>query len=125
MEFGQLILRHEDINCITTSKELDATVIELKKECITLLDQRHAKFFKITSARININDQVAMVQYPNEIFAIDMGLIHQITASTLHYYRGGDFGSSGSPILRWNKYAIGLHFQRIDFFPTANSWLSS
>ena len=107
--FGQLILYAEDIACITTSRstELDATVIELKEQCVALLRKRGAKFLKIASARLN--DRVAMVQYPNGVFSIDKGIIHEIQESTLYYYIGGDQGSSGSPILLWDFTSAGLH----------------
>ena len=107
--FGRLILHAEDIACITTSTstELDATVIELNEQCVALLRKRGAKFLKIASARIN--DKVAMVQYPNCVFSIDKGVIHEIQESTLYYYIGGDHGSSGSPILLWDFTSAGLH----------------
>ena len=105
--FGQLVLTPDDIRCVTTSEELDATVIELKERCVSALKQRCAQFLKITSAQLN--HQVAMVQYPYGLFCYDKGVIHEIIGKDLHYYIASDFGSSGSPILLWDLHAIGLH----------------
>ena len=38
--FGRLVLSNEDIECVTTNEELDATIIELTKQCVALLTQR-------------------------------------------------------------------------------------
>ena len=105
--FGQLVLTPDDIRRVTTSAELDATVIELTERCVSALNQRGAQFLKITSAQFN--DQVAMVGYPNGEFSYDNGIIHDINGKILHYYIAGDPGSSGSPILLWDLHAIGLH----------------
>ena len=108
--FGQLVLSPDDIRCVTTSAELDATVIELTEKCVSALKQRGARFLKITSAQLN--NQVAMVHYSNGEFSIDKGIIYEINGKILHYYIEGDFGSSGSPILLWDVHAIGLHSGR-------------
>ena len=109
--FGQLVLTPHDIRCVTTSAELDATVIELTDKCVSTLKQRNAQFLKITSAQLG--NQVAMVQYPNGEFSFDKGIIHDINGYILHYYIAGDPGSSGSPILLWDLRAIGLHSGRV------------
>ena len=105
--FGRLVLSNEDIECVTTNEELDATIIELTEQCVALLTQRGAKFLEIASARLQ--DQVAMVHHSNDVFAFDKGIVHDIKDNILYYYLGGDFESSGSPILLWNLQAIGLH----------------
>ena len=105
--FGRLVLSNEDIECVTTNEELDATIIELSEQCVTLLTQRGAKFLEIASARLE--DKVAMVHHPNDVFAFDKGIVHDIKDSIIYYYLNGDFGSSGAPILLWNLQAIGLH----------------
>ena len=105
--FGQLVLTPDDIRCVTTSAELDATVIELTEKCVSALKQRGAKFLKIKSAQLN--NHVAILQYSNGEFFFDKGIIHEINGKILHYYTAGDFGSSGSPILLWDLHAIGLH----------------
>ena len=105
--FGQLVLTPDDIRCVTTSVELDVTVIELTEKCVSALKQRGAQFLKITSAQLN--NQVAILQYSNGEFSFDKGIINEINGKILHYYTAGTFGSSGSPILLWDLHAIGLH----------------
>ena len=105
--FGQLVLTPDDIRCITTSAELDVTVIELTEKCVSALKQRGAQFLKIKSAQLN--NHVAILQYSNGEFSFNKGIIHEITGKILHYYTTGNFGSSGSPILLWDLHAIGLH----------------
>ena len=108
--FGSLTLRPEDINCVTTNEELDATVIELHKQCVDVFKKRKAQFLKITNAQLH--NQVAMVQYPNGEFSFDKGVIIDIQGNTLYNNMSSDLGSSGSPILLWDLRAIGLHFGR-------------
>ena len=108
--FGQLVLTPDDIRCVTTSAELDATVIELMENCVSALKQRGAQFLKIANAQLN--NQVAILQYSNGEFSFDKGIIHEINGKILHYYTAGDFGSSGSPILLWDLHAIGLYSGR-------------
>ena len=67
--FGQLVLTPDEIRCFTTSAELDATVIELTEKFVSALKQRGAPFLKIT--RVQLNNQIAMVQYPNGEFSFD------------------------------------------------------
>ena len=86
--FGQLVLTPDDIRCVTTSVELDATVIELTEKCVSVLRQRGAQFLKIGSAQLN--NQVAMVQYPNRRFSFDKGIIHDIIGKNLQYYIAGN-----------------------------------
>ena len=50
--FGRLILRPSDIEAISTSEELDATVIELSESCVALLKERGARFLNIATARV-------------------------------------------------------------------------
>ena len=106
---GPIRLSKDDIKCCTTSKELDATVIELTEQCVKRLQQLGAKFMSLTTAREG--DKIAMAQYPEGEFSFDKGAIYEIKDNELYYYLGGAPGSSGSPILLWTYKAIGMHKQ--------------
>ena len=92
---------------MTTSEELDATVIELREHFVDVLKLRGAEFVRIASARVG--DRMAMVHTMNRVFAIDKGLVHEISESRLYYEMAEDVWSSGAPILLWDFQAIGLH----------------
>ena len=106
---GPITLSKDEINCCTTSKELDATVVELTEQCVKRLQQLGAKFIRLTTAREG--DKIAMAQYPQGQFSFDKGAIEEIKDNELYYYLGGAPGSSGSPILLWDYKAIGMHKQ--------------
>lgn len=103
--FGWLVLTPGDIACVTTNEELDATVIELKRHCVTVLKERGASFLKITNAQLN--NQIAIVQLQNGEFSFARGVIRAIQGKFLNYYI---VGCSNRPqILLWDQHAIGLH----------------
>ena len=106
---GQIRLNKGDINCCTSSKALDATVIELSDVCVQRLQQLGAKFIRLTTAREG--DKIAMPQYIEGELCFDMGVIHEIKDDELHYYSVGGAGSNGSPIVLWDLRAIGMHKQ--------------
>ena len=109
--FGPIRLNKDDIKCCTTSKALDATVIELIDACVQRLQQLGAKFIRLTTARQG--DKIAMPQYIEGELSFDTGVIHEIKDNKLHYYSVGGAGSSGSPIVLWETEfrAIGMHKQ--------------
>ena len=49
---GKIFLKPEDIACVSTNKELDATVIELTEQCVALLKECGFNFLKVTNARL-------------------------------------------------------------------------
>ena len=105
----QIRLNKDDIKCCTTSKALDATVIELTDACVKRLEQLGAKFIRLATAREG--DKIAMPQYIEGELSFDKGVIHEIDKIKLRYYSVGAAGSSGSPILLWETEfrAIGMH----------------
>ena len=107
--FGPIRLNKDDIKCCTTSKALDATVIELSDACVKRLEQLEAKFIRLTTARQG--DKIAIPQYTEGELSFDTGVINEIKDNELHYYSVGGAGSSGSPILLWDLRAIGMHKQ--------------
>ena len=103
----KIVLKPEDIACVSTNKELDATVIELTDQCVAFLKKCGFNFLKVTNARLG--DQVAILQlYPNAEYAFDKGAIHEINDWRLYSYIACDVGSSGSPLLLWDVQAVGL-----------------
>ena len=97
--FGPIRLNKDDIKCCTTSKALDATVIELSEACVKRLEQLGAKFIRLTTAREG--DKIAIPQYIEGELSFDTGVINEIKDNKLHYYLVGGACSSGSPIVLW------------------------
>lgn len=104
--FGRLILRPSDIEVISTSEELDATVIELSESCVALLKERGAKFLNIATARVG--EEVTIVKSPFAFFSVVKGTILSFRKTTLLYSSKEGSGSNGSPILYGDLQAIGL-----------------
>ena len=100
--FGQIRLSKKEIKFSTTSRELDATVIELTDECVKRLQQFGAKFIRVTIASGGDKS-------PEGEFFIDKRAIQEIKDNKVYYYLGCAFGSDGSPILLWDYKAIGMH----------------
>lgn len=105
--FGHIELHPDDVYCVTTSEELDATVIELREHVVSVLKLRGAEFVRIASARVG--DQVAMVHNTNRVFSIDKGFVYEVSESRVCYQMSPEVWSSGAPILLWDFQAIGLH----------------
>ena len=81
--FRQIGLSEADITCCTTSKELDATVIELTEAGMKRFQQFGAKFIRVTSA--SGGDKIALAQYSEGEFFIDKGvLIRLLTIAVFH-----------------------------------------
>ena len=109
---GPIKLNKDDIKCCTTSKELDATVIELTDACVKRLEQLGAQFIRLTTAREG--DKIAIPHYIEGELSFDTGVINEIKDKELHYYSYYSVdasASSGSPIVLWNFWAIGMHKQ--------------
>ena len=107
-----LKMRAEYVVHVTTSRELDATIIEITEEFMLKLKNLGVNFLKDKPAEVN--QKVAFISYPNGAFSIDKGVIENVEGFTLSYYMGGDKGSSGAPILTWDFFAIGIHKWRGD-----------
>ena len=100
-------IRSEYIEHVTTNPFLDATIIEITKEFMLKLKNLGVNFIKVKPAEVN--QKVALISYPNGVFSIDKGVIESVEGFTLSYYMGGDYGSSGAPILTWDFFAVGIH----------------
>ena len=107
--FGPIRLNKDDIKCCTTSKELDATVIELTDACVKRLRQLGANFIRLTIARQG--DKIAIPQYLESELCFGTGVIPEVTDNELYYYSVDAPASRGSPILLWNFKGIGMHKQ--------------
>ena len=101
---GQIKLSKKQIKFCTTSKELDATVIELTEAGVKRLQKFGAKFIRVTTSSGGDKS-------PEGEFSIDRGAIQKIKENEVYYFLGGALGSNGSPILLWDYKAIGMHKQ--------------
>ena len=105
--FGRLVLKPDDVGSVSTNEGLDATVVELTDKCVSHLKKRGAQFVKVASARVG--DQVAMLQYEKNEFAVFKGAVREIGSGLIPYNVGIQVASAGSPLLLWDMEAIGLN----------------
>ena len=100
-------MRAEYVEHVTTSPNLDATIIEITEEFMLKLKKLGVNFLKVK--RAEANQQVALISCSNGAFSFDKGVIESVERFTLSYYMASGNGSSGSPILTWDFFAVGIH----------------
>ena len=105
-----LKIRAEYIEFVSTSPNLDATIIGITKEFMLKLRHLGVNFLKAKPAVAK--ERIALISYPKGEFSIDKGEIESVEGFTLSYDVAGDKGSSGAPILAWDFCAVGIHKSR-------------
>ena len=109
------IILDDDIRFIKEFKDLDLdiTIVEIIED-----DKIDGEYFLLPDMNIEkeknnlINQEILIVQFPNENLSYSKGVIKEIEKYELTYNPGTDKGSSGSPILlKSSQKIIGIHKQ--------------
>ena len=106
-QMSSILLRKTDVKFAWTSKQFDATVIELSPEVKDLYSSFGAQFLIIGDVKIHV--EVALLQYPLGTLSIAHGDIEGLSDTDVFYRIGTAPGSSGSPLLTWNCVALAMH----------------
>ena len=107
--YNKFSLKKDWIGQISFKPKLlgDFTVVELMSKAINILKKIGVTFLRVSETQTG--DQFIIIQYLNMELCLGQGSILAITGFSFEYYAPTDYGSSGSPLLRWSGEAIGVH----------------